>query len=272
MSQLQEDQAGGKLPTSAGRQAFQTLHSCDYVFLERALEQACSRLEGIEYEIRTFSPKSQSEIEREDAERRADFAMSMGVDLGTFPEVPIDVRASHQWQLDRMLNGRLEMEYVTIVMLSCAIAEAFANVMLSFLLAESEMSELIDEIDSWPLEKKWELAPRIVDIEYHFPNGSLLDQLLHDLVSTRNRIVHFKPHIEINGQSHRKGRQMIRKGEVDPVLTLKRFANIPYELALHAKWHFLHTSMPTLGSIKMPFPEHRLGEEQKQESRSKKKR
>lgn len=84
----------------------------------------------------------------------------------------------------------LESRYITVTLLSAALAEAIANAILSMALQPSEIGKAIEE----RLFQKWKTGiSRAIGSET-FLSGPLENELL-TLVRTRNSIVHAKPRV-----------------------------------------------------------------------------
>jgi hypothetical protein len=97
----------------------------------------------------------------------------------------------------------VEQPRLSVVILSTVLLECSINFYLSVKCNADEFQAL----GKMSLQDKWQLAPAWFAKGYRFPGGAALAEDLKRLVQRRNRIIHTKPYIAIDGETRHKGNE-----------------------------------------------------------------
>lgn len=236
----------------------QTEHTADYWYLEEALQSACNRLKNLEQEIACFTPKSFDEL-------YADISKAwLGVEGVRFsnPESffaeQTKLALPKELQLRNHLGLRLEAEFVTIVVMSSALAECLINVTLQFLYANAGIKDLYSLIDRWRFNDKWLFGPRVVIPEYAFPKDSKLWEVLTQMTNVRSRALHHRVTMKINGNQVFSEKVLFSLNGNEMILLVKQIANLPYDLRCKlTELLTVDNDPPIKFRHGVPFPDHR---------------
>jgi len=142
------------------------------------------------------------------------------------------------------LGEVVEQPRLSVVILSTVLLECSINFYLSVKCNADEFQAL----GKMSLQDKWQLAPAWFAKGYQLPAGTSLAEDLQRLVQRRNRIVHVKPFIAIDGEARHKGFEpRVTFDEHDFVC---RSATLPSRLIDNLLQHDAEAHMP-LSNLRM---------------------
>jgi hypothetical protein len=149
----------------------------------------------------------------------------------------IEFAASERVLFSNLFSERFMASYVTIVLLAHALCEAAINSILAVGLSKNETSELFPLLERSELREKWRPGPTTYLPTYHLHPGDALSHSLNELVKRRNALVHYKPHIQLDGKTSIRGSKYERIPLQDGTRWIERFFSLPCDLADHFRGH-----------------------------------
>jgi len=127
--------------------------------------------------------------------------------------------------------ARIMTLYTQVTLLSAALCEAKINLALEWACAVARKAELFDLVErSTPVEK-WQHGPKIFVADYELPPGAAESETLIRVFSERNRLMHAKALVEVDGNANARP-QKYKVRDLPGALTwLPRYFSLPFDLS-----------------------------------------
>ena len=143
--------------------------------------------------------------------------------------------ASERSQFHEKFDKRHMTEYVTVALLAHALSEAIANALLAIGLANVGAEAVFSVLERAEFREKWLVGPKAFAPAYEFPRGTTLHETLVMLARQRNALVHNKIELTVENQQILAGSNVLRHGYEEEGRWIRRFFNLPYDLAEFAQ-------------------------------------
>lgn len=147
--------------------------------------------------------------------------------------------------------GRLMPLYTEVTILSAALCEADINLALEWGCSLIGKPELFLLIESRTTVDKWQHGPKMLLSDYVLPSGSGEFEALGRVFRERNRLIHSKAHVQVQGKKNRRAEKHKSLGTAEVLFWLPRFFSLPFDLT-----DFLRSCAPVNGT-KFPVLSHR---------------
>jgi hypothetical protein len=210
-------------------------HSAQYTYLDEALRTQWTAFSALEVEIAGFVPKPADEFRpRRDAEVERMRLLNPDKtveDLSAFVDKQFKVTTSPQWQFHERFEQRHMTQYVTVIMLAHALAEALINAVLAIGLTSAGAHELFPLLERNEFRQKWLYGPKCFVPGYKFPIGTALNETLNTLSRQRNALVHLKIELRVDGNKLLEGTDFERRRFDEERGWLRRYFSLPYDLS-----------------------------------------
>lgn len=209
-----------------------TRMKAEFLYIQNSLHEEWSRFLALEQQIRGFKPKPREE-------RLAELAPEIGrVERTVEGEASVlkgqlagyEERVSEAGQLREIFAPRFMQHHVVVVILTHALCEGLINAVLAVGLARAAVFDIFSVLEKADFLDKWCRAPKVIAADYHYPNGSAIDESLRRLNSQRNRIVHYKVQLDINDRRIHKGTALEITTFEAELQWLRRFYSLPFDL------------------------------------------
>lgn len=219
------------------RPAMQLQSSADHLYIELALKSQWEPFQGLKAEMDAFTPRPISDY-HEEQEREFQRLLILNpqsprASIAQLVAGQFELAASERVQFSDLFSKRFMSSYVTIVLLANALCEAAINSVLAIGLSQNETPELFALLERSELREKWRSGPKTFLPAYHLHPGDALSHSLNELVKRRNALVHYKPHIRLEGKTSIRGSKFERISFQDGTRWIERFFSLPYDLADH---------------------------------------
>lgn len=213
-------------------------HSADYKIIESALKARWVPFTNLCQEMKDFVPRALSDYANErEAELNRMIEINPNGDhenILNWVNSQIDYFAKPEVQFSFRFGGRLEIEYVTVILLAHALCEAAINAILAIGLGKREIEDIFSVLDRVDICEKWRVAPKVLVPTYELKRGEALFDTLSHLTKVRNSFVHYKISLDIGGKNILQGRPIKKQSFKDDVMWLERFFSLPFDLLEHA--------------------------------------
>jgi hypothetical protein len=212
-------------------------YSADYKYIDIALKSRWEPFTSLAQEMKDFVPRSFSDYAGERAQlfdqaSRAN-PTSSTERINEYVDGQISYRALPDAQVRARFEERFIAEYVTVAMLSHALCEAAINAILALGLAQVGSQGLFAVLERAGIKPKWLYGPKSFSPDWTLPQE--LGHTLHQLTKDRNALTHHKVTLEkFQGARLIEGSRFQRKSYAEESTWLRRFFNLPYDLAHHA--------------------------------------
>lgn len=217
--------------------AMQLQSSADHLYIELALKSQWEPFQELKAEMDAFTPRPISdyqEVQKAEIQRLTRLnPQSSRESIAQLVAGQFELAASARVQFSDMFSKRFMSIYVTIVLLATALCEAAINSVLALGLSENKTPELFALLERSELREKWRSGPKTFLPAYHLHPGDALSHSLNELVKRRNSLVHYKPHIQLDGETSIRGSKFERISFQDGTEWIERFFSLPYDLTDH---------------------------------------
>lgn len=139
--------------------------------------------------------------------------------------------------------GRLMPLYTEVTILSAALCEADINLALEWGCSMIGKPELFLFIESRTTVDKWQHGPKILLPDYTLPSDSGEFEALGRVFRERNRLMHPKAYVQVQGEKNRQPEKYKSLGIAEALLWLPRFFSLPFDLT-----DFLRNCAPVNGT------------------------
>ncbi|NML30585.1 hypothetical protein [Paraburkholderia antibiotica] len=148
-------------------------------------------------------------------------------------------------------SGRLMPLFTEVTILSAALCEADINLALEWGCSFIGKPELFVLIESRTTVDKWRHGPKMLLSDYLLPSDSGEFEALGRVSRERNRLIHPKAHVQVQGRKNRLAEKHKSLGTAEVLFWLPRFFSLPFDLT-----DFLRGCTPVNGA-KFPVLSHR---------------
>lgn len=147
--------------------------------------------------------------------------------------------------------GRIMALYTEVTILSAALCEAEINLALEWGCAVTGKPELFTLVDSCKTSEKWLHGPKLFFTDYKFPPGSAEAETLARVFSERNRLMHARATVEVDGKKNERAKKYKVLHLADALMWLPRYFSLPFDLVDFLK------GCPPVNGYKFPVLSHR---------------
>lgn len=212
--------------------------TADYVHIDAALKSFWQPFNDLLNEIDSFVPRPLSDFDGEKQKMFESYRKlnptSSDDSLSRFIDNQIAAAAADDMQFYSRFSERFMTMYVTVAFLSLALCEAEINAILAMGLFEHGSAELFTIIEKSDIKEKWRVGPKIFCPSYELQPGTALFETLNHLTKQRNALMHHKVHLHVGDKKVIEGSKFERFSIQENARWMRRFFNLPYDLAAHA--------------------------------------
>lgn len=213
--------------------------STDYMYIDMALKSLWRQFNELVAEMHSFVPRPLT-----------DFAEKRSLMLDQFKKLNptnnyvekmvndmIELEASHRVQFANHFSDPFMIHYITVAFMSHALCEALINAILAIGLHQKGSAEIFSLIEKAEIKEKWRIGLKSICPSYELQAGTTLFQNLSHLTKHRNALVHYKVCLHSGDNKVFDGSKFERLSFQDNIRWLRKFFNLPYDLAAHAMNH-----------------------------------
>ena len=210
-------------------------YSAEYRFLESALKSHWDPFNRMMYEINTFQPLPPPEDYLDRREKMFENLLKLNPHTTKEDHIKtVEYQFIHNHpinnQISSLYSTKFMSSYVSIVIISHALCEATVNAVLLLGLADKEDAKNFEKVENKPFTQKWTVELNKIYDEYKFDSESNLYKTLYRLNEVRNKIIHHKIELTVNGETVYEGKKLDRMPFTELYLDAISFFNLPYDL------------------------------------------